>query len=189
MGKYTGNRTRAGKEYGEIKHKTQFCIDGVLVDEVLNNLPDEITIVGCKIAIGTHLKQQKGVVPNSLRKYGCTYMRHSLPSTSAEITLDQVNGKQVKTAVEHVAEGIGAEPEKAYFTYIVLSNNNGATGKFVRCTKEIRRDEKDLRRKAIVLGLTDAQGKIQGLISDIGAKNFRCSWEEVITRMVTCAAN
>jgi hypothetical protein len=184
---YTGNKKRAGKEFGEIKNKTQYCIDGVLVDEVLDNLPTGIEIIGCKIRIGTHLMQQKGIVPNNLRKYGCTYMRHSLPSTSAEITLDAVNPKQIKTSVGKVAESIGADPEKAYFQYIVLSNGESA-GKFQRTTKEIHPDERDLRKKAVVLGLTDGQGKVQGLIRDIGAKNFKCSWEEVTVRMVTCSA-
>ena len=167
------------------KDRNQYCIDGVLVKEVLDYIPKDLTIIGARIRVGTPFKRQKSVVPNKLRKYGCTYMVHSLPTTEAEITVDQVSATTIKRAIREVCKGINADPGKATFRYLTLSNGT-ATGQFTRTTKEMRPDERDLRKKANVLGLKEAQGKISTLIADLGVKNYHCSWEEITTRVVTC---
>lgn len=181
-----GQKKVATKErFREQKERNQYCIDAVLVDEVLKSLPNNITIIGARVRVGSPFKREKAIVPNKLRRFGCNYMIHSLPSTEAVITVDQVKPSTITTAIKKVAEYIHADPSKATFKYITLSNGT-ATGKFERTTKDIRLDEKDLRKKANVLGLKEGQGKITSLIADLHAKNFRCSWEEVTVRIVTC---
>jgi len=105
----------------------------------------------------------------------------------AEVTLDQTTPTAIKRSVKVVAEYIGAEPEQATFRYIVLSNGQG-TGKFVACRKEMTargEDAADLRKKLRVMGLEDAQGRVQSLIADIHAGSFRCNFQEVTVKQIS----
>jgi hypothetical protein len=48
-------------------------------------------------------------------------------------------------------------------------------------------DAVDLRKKAHMLGLEEAEGKIQGLIADLGAGKFQCGFTTVVEKQIsTC---
>ena len=108
------------------------------------------------------------------------------PAYEAYLVFDQVTKTTIRKAIKEVSKALDLNEEAAYLKYIVLSNGQGS-GKFERTTKEIRPDETDLRKKLTVLGLTDAEGKIQTLIADISAKKYVCKIQEVSTRTVICS--
>jgi len=177
---YKGNG-KAGKVL------TQFCIDGHLVDEVLKDLPKGITIFGAKVVVGKGFSKHKAKIPNRLRKYGVQQLNEHKPAYEAYLVFDQVTRTTIKKSIHEVSKALDLNEEAAYFKYLTLSNGKG-TGKFERTTKEIRPDETDLRKKLTVLGLTDAEGKVQTLIAEISAKKYECQIKEVSTRTVICAA-
>ncbi len=109
------------------------------------------------------------------------------PSYEASLVFDQVDPSVIRNSIKEVGKALDLDTERAYFRYIILSNNDG-TGKFERTTKEIRPDETDQRKKLIVMGLTEAEGKIQSLISDISAKKYSCKIQEITSRTVICSA-
>jgi hypothetical protein len=46
-------------------------------------------------------------------------------------------------------------------------------------------DAADLRKKLRVMGLEDAQGKIQSLIADIGTGKYKCNFQEVLVKQIS----
>lgn len=182
--------TGTNKAYkGNGKHGqtlTQFCIDGYLVEEVLGMLPKNIKIFGAKVVVGTGFSKHKTQIPNRLKKFGLQSLRTHIPSYEGDLVFDEVSRKSIKDSIKGVCEALNLKEEKAYFKYITLSNGT-ANGKFERTTKEIRPDETDMRKKLTVLGLTDAEGKIQGLVADISAKKYHCKIQEVTSRTVICS--
>lgn len=169
----------------------QHCIDGYYVEEVLKSIPNGITIIGCRIRFGYPLKRKKAVIPRALREVGCNYLQRIESGLEAEITHDQVGKGQIRASVKRVAEYIGSDPEAASFRYIVLSNGT-SNGRFVATTKEMEpkgEDAADLRKKLRVLGLETADGKVQGLIADLGKMTgaYRCDFEnEIIRKVALC---
>lgn len=182
---YTGAKKRAPSKM-KLDKTFQFCIDGTLVKETLEDLPKGVTIVGARVRLGTQFKRQRAVVPTKLRKSGCCYMCHVLPSTEAELAFDQVEAKTIIKASREVSKHIGCDADRAYFRYLTLSNGK-STGKFVRTTKEMRPDERDLRKKAVVLGLEDAEGQIQTLIADISANKYYCHKQTIEVTTILCS--
>lgn len=165
----------------------QHCIDGYFVDEVLKSIPKGVTIIGCSIRFGMPMKRKKVVVPRKLRASGVSSMYQIQPTLEADITLDQVTKKQIREAIAVVAEHIGVDESQAQFAYITLTNGDG-TGKFVKTTKEMAakgEDEADLRKKLKVLGLTDGDGRVQSLVSDIGAGAYKCDFEDEIIKKIS----
>ncbi len=176
---YKGNG-KAGKVL------TQFCIDGYLVDEVLKGIPKDVIIFGAKVVVGKGFSKHKTRIPNRLRKFGVTQLNMHEPAYEAFLVFDQVVRSTIVSSIKSVSEALELEVGGAYFKYLTLSNGEG-TGKFERVTKEIRPDETDLRKKLTVLGLTDAEGKIQSLIGELSAKKYECKIQEVTTRTVICS--
>ncbi len=177
--KYQGN----GKTGNTL---TQFCIDGYLVEEVLGLLPKGIKIFGAKVVVGSGFSKCKTQIPNRLRKYGLQSLRTHIPTYEGDLVFDEVSKQTIKDSINGVCDALNLKNERAYFKYLTLSNGT-AVGKFERTTKEIRPDETDLRKKLTVLGLTDGEGKIQGLIADISAKKYSCKIQEVVVRTVICS--
>jgi len=178
------------KKAPKVKDAAQYCIDGVLVEDVLKEIPESINIIGCRIKFGHPLRRQKVVVPKNLQKWGVDYLQQVQPTLEAFITLDATTPGKIRKAIKAVAQEIGIDAARAEFGYIVLSNGDGA-GKFVKCTKEMQAkgdDAADLRKKLKVLGITDGSGKVQSLIKDLGADKFTCNIEEVVERrIITCS--
>jgi hypothetical protein len=168
------------------RNELQFCIDGVLIDEVLDLIPKGVTILGASVIVGKGYNKQRVVVPTKLKKLGVQSMRQTLPEQEASIVFDQVKPETIKSNVKVVADLLGTEYASAYFKYMVLSNGSGS-GKFERTTKQMNSDDKDLRRKKKVLALTWGQARVQSLLADINAEKYRCSIEEVVIRTVVCS--
>lgn len=166
---------------------TQFCIDGFLVEEVLKSLPKSITIFGAKVVVGKGFSKHKTKIPNRLRKFGVSQLNIHEPAYEAYLVFDQVAKSTITKCIKQVSEALELDSTGAYFKYLTLSNGK-ASGKFERTTKEIRPDETDLRRKLTVLGLTDADGRIQSLISTLSAKKYECKIQDTSIRTVICAA-
>ena len=84
-------------KYVTSKDKTQFCIDGVYVNEVLAMLPKKgVKIIGCKIRFGMPLRRKKVVIPARLRKLGCNYLQQINPILEGEIVLDNTTPTQIR---------------------------------------------------------------------------------------------
>jgi hypothetical protein len=93
-------KKKAPKKFTNKSSAVQHCIDDVLVDEVLKNIPNNIKILGCRIRFGMPLKRTKAVVPNKLRKLGVNYLNKIHEAFEAEITLDQVSKAHIKRCVK-----------------------------------------------------------------------------------------
>jgi len=187
MGK-TGTKKLAPKEKKGKRDKTatQFCLDGYLVSEVLDGLPTGITILGAKVLIGAVHQRHKIVVPNRLKKMGVEKIEESVVSQQATLVFDQVTKTTIKSMVKGVSDSMKIDPAAAFFKYLTLSNGE-ASGKFEHCTKEIKPDETDLRKKLRVLGLTDGEGKINTLISALGARKYACEIKMEEVRTIVCS--
>lgn len=180
-------KKRAPEKVEKKRDAIQHCIDGVMVSDVLKSVPNGIKIIGCRIRFGYPIKRKKIVVPREIAKAGCNYLQQIMAGLEAEVTLDETTPTQIRKSCKVVAEYIGADPDLASFRYITLSNGQG-TGKFVACTKEMTArgpDAADLRKKLKVMGLEDAQGRIQSLIADIHAGGFRCNFQEVTVKQIS----
>ena len=171
------------KKTGEL---TQFCIDGYLVKEVLDALPSGVRIIGAQVHIGKAFSKCKLARTNKLKQLGVSWVRETMPTKEVAIVFDVTTKKTIQGIVDEVSEILKVDKNTAYFKYLTLSNTLG-TGKFVRTTKEIHPDDKDLRKKLTVLGLTDADGRIQSLIADISAKKYVCTIQEIPVRTIICA--
>ena len=165
--------------------KTQFCIDGYLVSEVLAGIPEGVSIVGAQVRVGKSFNKYKMVVPNKLKRKGVTAMK-TFPSVEVTVTFDAVAKGTITRIVKEACTILDIEAERAWFKYITLGKD-GAAGKFVRCTKEIRPDETDLRKKLTVLGLVEGTGRISTLISALSAKKYECRMSEVPVRTIICS--
>jgi len=176
----------APKEFNTKGSGIQFCIDGYYVDEVLKQV-NGVKIIGCKIRFGMPLKRKKQVIPKKLRQLGCNMMYAIMPCLEAEITLDETTPGAIKKSIKEVANYVGIDKGEAQFSSLTLSNGEG-TGRFVKTTKEMapknQEDALDLRRKAKMLGLQEATGKIQSLISSIGAGKFQCDFVDVQVKQI-----
>ena len=171
-----------------LKAKTaaQFCIDGYLVKEVLDGLPTGITILGAKILIGAVHQRRKIIVPTVMKKMGVQKLEESVVSQQATLVFDQTTKPTIKSMVKAVSAKMGVDPDAAFFKYITVKNGE-AVGKFEHCTKEIKPDERDLRKKLRVLGLTDGEGKINTLIRDLSAKKYECQIKMEEVRTIVCS--
>jgi hypothetical protein len=166
---------------------TQFCIDGYTVDEVLSDLPSNVSIIGAQVGVGQSFNKRKMIVPTKLKKLGVASMRATLPTEEASLVFDEVDPKTIRKSIEGVCDIMGVEKNKSWFKYITLATADGsAFGKFERTTKEIRPDETDLRKKLTVLGLTEGRGKMSNLIRAISANKYECKMQEVSVRTVMC---
>jgi hypothetical protein len=166
--------------------KTQFGIEGVLVDEVLKDLNGTVKIIGARIVVGKGFNKHNVPISNKLRVLGVDQLREHKPAQEAVLVFDETSKKNIKTKVESVAKLIDADPRNAYFRYLTVTNGT-ATGKFQRCTKDIKENTADKRKKLAVLGLTDAKGKISTLISDLHAKKYVCNIKEEVVPFIMCS--
>jgi hypothetical protein len=182
--KRTGAKKLADEKQG--RTVTQYCIDGILVHEVLNQINSDIKIIGAQVMVGKGFSKHKVAISNRLKRLGVSSLRAHLPAQEASVVFDETTKEAIQKNIEGVAKEIGADPDKAYFKYITLDNGT-CKGKFERTSKEIKPYDEDLRRKLIVLGLTDADGKVSSLIADLGAKKYECKihFEEV--RTIICS--
>lgn len=168
------------------KVATQFCIDGYLVDEVLNQIPSGVKIIGAKVYLGKSFSKKKCTIPNSLKKLGVQSLYEHVPAQEAIFVFDEIGKSTIKNRIEDVAKYIEADTSKAYFKYITLDNGE-CKGRFERTTKEIKPYDEDLRKKLVVLGLTDAEGKVTSLIHDLGAKKYECKIQMAEVRTIMCS--
>jgi hypothetical protein len=164
---------------------TQYCIDGYLVDEVLEQIPANVKIIGAKVFVGQSYSKHKKAIPTALRKLGVQSLREHKPALDATLVFDEVNKSAIKTSVKEVCKKLNESPEKAYFMYVTLKNGT-STGKFVHTTKERVATEADLRKKARVLGLEDVDGDAKGLIKALSAKKYVCSISTQEVRTIMC---
>lgn len=168
------------------KDETQFCIDGVLVSEVLEDLSDKVSIIGAKVVVGKGFSKHKVVIPNRLKRWGVQSLQEHEPAQEATLVFDSVSKSTILAKTRQVAHAIGADANKAYFRYLTVGIE-GAAGKFVRCTKDMRPHDEDLRKKLVVLGLIEAQGEVKELIAVLHAKPYRCTIETVEVRTIICS--
>lgn len=181
----TGTKKLAPKSMKD-KVATQFCIDGVLVNDVLKQIPSDVKIIGVKVYAGKSYNKHRMAIPNSLKKMGVQTLSEHIPAQEATIVFDETSKKVILKKVADVCKYIDGDATKAYIKYITLDNGS-AKGKFERCTKEIKPYDEDLRKKLVVLGLTEAEGKIQSLISDLGAKKYECKIQMTEVRTIMCS--
>jgi hypothetical protein len=168
------------------KVATQFCIDGFLVNDVLRQIPNDVKIIGAKVYVGKSFSKKKQNIPTSLKKMGVISLYEHIPAQEAILVFDETTKKTILEKVADVCKFIDGDPAKAYVKYITL-DNGASVGKFERCTKEIKPYDEDLRKKLVVLGLTDAEGKIQTLIRDLGAKKYECKIQMTEVRTIMCS--
>jgi len=175
------------KEFPKLKRGVgiQFCIDGVLVHEVLKMLPKNIKIYGARVFLKEFGKGNKIVIQNALRRLGVTSIFERRSTKDVSITFDEVPREIIEHNTKKVCEMIGTNYLKAYFHTITLANKE-ASAQFSRTTKEIHPDETDLRKKLIVLGAIEGKGPVHNLFADIGAAEFECSVQEVTVRTAIC---
>ena len=167
------------------KNATQFIIDGYTVEEVLKQIPDGIKILGAKIECYKSGASRKIHISNALRKLGVTYIREFNDGKNIVLNFDETTPSRIKQNVKLACNLENLSYEKAIFKTLLIGNNE-ATGLFHHCTKEVRPDDTDLRKKMRVLGLISGQGKVHSLIQDIGAKKFHCSFKEETVRIMVC---
>ena len=165
---------------------TQFCIDGYLIEDVLKQLSDKVSIIGAKVVVGKAFSKKKIAIPNSLKAKGVMALTHNVPSKCAHMVFDRIKGSVILKKVREVAKEIDSDADQAYFQYLTLDNGKGA-GKFERTTKEIKPYDEDLRRKLVVLGLVDAQGNVNSLIKSLGAKKYVCHITTEQKRVLMCS--
>lgn len=168
------------------KEEHQFVIDGYLIDEVLRQIPDEIHILSAEVWLIKREPDQQLTISTRLRKLGITRITQSSPFKQVRMGFDAVKKSALRRDVLEACTEFGIPFIKAYFGSIVLSNGTGA-GKFKHCTKEIHPDATDKRKKLRVLGLITGQGKVQGLVTDLGAKKFKCTIKEEAVKMIMCS--
>lgn len=168
------------------KNEHQFVIDGFLIEEVLKQIPSNIKILQAYVCLIKRGVEKRMVVSNHLRKLGVTTINQIDYTNKATLIFDEITREIIINNVKKVCQELNFDYEKAYFGYIVLSNGE-ATGKFTHTTKEVHPDERDLRKKLRVLGLVLGSGKVQSLVTDLGAKKFTCSIKEEIVKMVMCS--
>jgi hypothetical protein len=176
----------APKNLKKDKTVTQYCIDGYLVNEVLDDLPTGVTIIGAKVLIGSVHQRHKIVVPNRMKRLGVQMIQESVATQQATLVFDQVSKTVIKSKVAQVSRSMGVDPNLAFFKYITLQVTD-ATGKFEHCTKEIKPDETDLRKKLRVLGLEDAEGEVKNLIKVLSAKKYMCTIQHEQVRTIICS--
>jgi len=163
----------------------QFCLDGYLVWEVLKMIPRNVHILGANVELGTHFASRKIPTPNALKKLGVSWMRETTPAKSCALVFDEVDRSTLEGNTKKVAEAMDIDYKKAIFRRLLLGNNE-ANGNFIRCTKEIKPDETDLRKKLKVMGLREATGKIQGLLADLSAQKYVCDFKIVEYKTAIC---
>lgn len=168
------------------KDEHQFVIDGYLIEEVLNQIPEGIHILQAQVWLIKRGSDQQITIPIKLRKLGVTTIRQTEPVKRITLRFDACKKGEIRKSVGDVCRELEIPFGKSYFGYIVLSNGEGA-GKFKHCTKEIHPDVTDKRKKLRVLGLVSGQGKVQSLVADLGAKKFKCSIKEEAVKLVMCS--
>lgn len=167
------------------KEEHQFVIDGYLVNEVLSQLPPTIKILGAAVLAYSSAPKHKVVVPNTLRKLGIGVIYERSSIKEIKFSFDANSPEAIRRCVKEGCVKLNIDAAKAYFGYLLLSNGKGNV-MFRHCTKEIRPDETDQRKKLRVLGATEGQGQVQSVISDLNAKKYRCVIKEEPVKFVMC---
>lgn len=168
------------------KEEHQFVIDGYLVDEVLKQVPAGLKIIQAYVYAVDHKSTAKIAIPNSLKKLGVSSIYTAGSSKRVTLTFDQTSKENIKNKLDQVCKLLNLDRNRAYFRYVVLSNGEG-TVKFEHCTKEIKPDETDLRKKLRVLGATLGTGKVQSVISNLNASKYVCHIKEQPVRFIMCS--
>ena len=185
---YTRNSTGSKKiaHVNMRKEEHQFVIDGYLIDETLKQIPDGINIIQAGVCIYRIGTKHKIMVPNVLKKLGIQSMREHGIAKEVIFVFDSIHKTSLVRNLKEACKKVELPYEKAYFKYIVLGNKE-ATGRFDHCTKEVKPDETDLRKKLRVLGCVSGTGKIQSLLADLGAHKYECRIKEEPVKFVMCS--
>jgi len=166
--------------------KTQYCIDAVLIDEVLDSLPKTgITIVGASVDINHYSARKRLPIPNKLKRLGVSLLSKRDTDVRCVVVFDKTTPAIIKRNVRLACQTLGASLDKASFGYLTINNGKSA-GKFQRTKKDIIPSDNDLRRKTVVLGLIDAEGDVAGLIKSVSADAYKCNIQTIETRVVVC---
>ena len=181
MASRTGTKKVAKKNVD----KTQYCIDGVLVDEVLDALPKSVEIIGAQLDINHYSNRKRLPIPNKLKRLGMSMYSQREVDFRGAITFDKTTPQTIKRNMRLICKTIGADPSKVAFKYLTLRTGKSA-GKFTRSKKDITPSDNDLRKKTNVLGLTDAQGDVSSLIKAVSAEAYVCNVQTVETRVMIC---
>lgn len=168
------------------KEEYQFVIEGFLINDVLNQIPDEIQILQAVVVITKRGTDHRVALSSRMRRLGITYIRQTEPVKTVHIKFDVTRKAEIRKNVTQACMELEVPFQKSFFKYIVLSNKEGA-GKFKHCTKEIHPDASDKRKKLRVMGLVQGQGKVQSLVADLGAKKFKCSIKEEAVKLIMCS--
>jgi hypothetical protein len=181
-------RTGTRRLAREGRNMTQYCIDGYLVDEVLDSLPSGVSIIGAKVNVGQTYSKHKKTVPTKLKRLGVSSLREHVPALDATIVFDETNKTTIKRNVKAVCKELKESVDKAYFMYITLKVGT-TTGKFVHTRKERSATEADLRKKVRVLGLEDVDGQANTLIRALSAKKYTCQIQTQEVRTIMCTTS
>lgn len=168
------------------KEEHQYVIDGIHVDEVLKQIPSNLQIIQAQILMGSGGRNRKIVVSNELKKLGVSHIHEQQERQRASIIVDEISKDGLREKVSAVCKYMSIDPSRAYFNYIILSNKEGNV-KFLKCTKEIKPDETDLRKKLKVLGATMGTGRVQSVLTDLNAKKYVCKIKEEAVKFVMCS--
>lgn len=168
------------------KEEHQFVIDGYLIDEVLHQIPPKIKIIQAQVVLMKRGLEQRIAVPNNLRKLGVMRINDIGACKRAFMQFDATSHTHLRDSVKQTCEALQMPYPKSYFKYIVLAIE-GAACKFLHCTKEIKPDELDQRKKLRVLGATEGQGRVQSLLAELGAKKFKCTIKEEPVKLIMCS--
>lgn len=178
----TGSKKQPKKEVD----KTQYCIDGVLIDEVLDYLPKKgLKIIGAQIVVAMYEPRTRQPISNKMKRLGVTTISSRNKDVTAMVTFDETTPATIKRNVRLIAADLGAKYDKAYFKYLTVENGVTA-GKFERTKKDITPTDGDLRKKITVLGLVDATGDVKSLIKSVSADAYVCNIQTVDARIMTC---
>ena len=180
------SRLGSRKEFKkDAKSGIQYCIDSYLLEETLKLIPKELNIYGINIVLGRKSSSHKIVVPTILKRLGVTYMRERPMGTEISLVFDEINKSTIEKNTKRVCNIMNIDYRGAEVKSITLACKTGSVY-FRQVTKEMHRDEKDLRRKVKVLAAISGENKVHDVYALISAKQFRCEIQDVITRIAIC---
>jgi len=168
------------------KTLTQHCIETNNFKKVMQLLPYDLVIESLTFEVGHGFGSKRISVVESDRDLGVTYIREPKQGKSVEGRFEDISRSKMIHNMETVCKKFGFDYDEARIRSILISKGEDSA-MFHRTRKEIRPNERDLRRKLTVLGLTNFSGDMNSIISALSTKKYVCRIEIVPTRVITCA--
>lgn len=168
----------------EESSKIQFCLESNRVEEVVKMISSEVNIIGASVRFGMPMARIKQIVPKKLRNLGVQSLTRTVSTSEVNICFDSITKEVIVKNVKEISKNLDLDFKKAVFRNITIEKD-GNVAKFESTTKEmLPKNSTDLRMKIKVLGLTAGKGKVNTLISSIGAKKFECQFEDVKVKQI-----